>query len=234
VAPVDLGRPVETERAGNGVDLDRGKGLDVQIENTIEIPATPEQVWDYLLDVERVAPCMPGAELTEVVDDQTWRGKVAVKVGPVSLSFAGTVVLKEKDVAHRTVVLKADGKETKGKGSASALMTSRLEDAADGSTRVVVATDLSISGALAQFGRGMIADVSQRMAGQFARCLAARMAAEAAGPAGPGGGAKAAVPLPTAAEPVGGIRLALWALVRAIWRAIARLGRAIASPFGRR
>lgn len=200
------------------------------IENAIEIPAAPDRVWDYLLDVERVAPCMPGAELTEVVDDRTWRGKVAVKLGPVSLSFAGTVVLKEQDPEARTVVLKADGRETKGKGTASALVTSRLEDVDGGATRVVIETDLSISGSLVQFGRGMIADVSQRMAGRFAECLASRMAAEAAA-ATPG-----TVPaaLPRAAEPVGGLRLAIWALVRAIGRALGRLGRAIASPFRRR
>jgi carbon monoxide dehydrogenase subunit G len=202
----------------------------VLIENAIEIPAAPDRVWDYLLDVERVAPCMPGAELTEVVDDRTWRGKVAVKLGPVSLSFAGTVVLKEQDPEARTVVLKADGRETKGKGTASALVTSRLEDVDGGATRVVIETDLSISGSLVQFGRGMIADVSQRMAGRFAECLASRMAAEAAA-ATPG-----TVPaaLPRAAEPVGGLRLAIWALVRAIGRALGRLGRAIASPFRRR
>ncbi len=209
------------------------EGCAVQLENTIEIPAPPDRVWAYMLDVERVAPCMPGAELTEVVDDRTWKGKVAVKLGPVSLSFSGTVVMQEKDEATRTVVLKADGKETKGKGAASALVTSRMEEMEGSATRVTIAADLSISGALAQFGRGMLADVSQRMAGQFADCLAARMAAEAQAAEAPAG---EAVPseLPRAAEPVGGIRLALWALVRAIGRAFARLGRAIASLFGRR
>lgn len=206
----------------------------MEIENTIEIPAARTQVWDYLLDVERVAPCMPGAELTEVVDDHTWKGKVAVKLGPVSLSFAGTVVLQEADEANHTVVLKADGKESKGKGTASALVTSRLEEPVPDSTRLVISTDLSISGALVQFGRGMIADVSQKMAGQFADCLAARMAAEASQPATAQPGAEGAAPtpgapLPRAAEPVGGLRLAIWALFRAIWRGLVRLGRAITS-----
>jgi hypothetical protein len=131
-------------------------------------------------------------------------------------------------------VLKADGRETKGKGSASALVTSRLEEADGSGTRVVIATDLSISGALAQFGRGMIADVSQRMAGQFAQCLAARIAAEAATVEGGSDSAGAVVALPRAAEPVGGIRLALWALVRALGRALGRIGRAVASVLRRR
>lgn len=206
----------------------------MEIQNTIEIPAPPDRVWAYLLDVERVAPCMPGAELTEVVDDRTWKGKVAVKLGPVSLTFTGTVVLQEQDEDARTVVLKADGKETKGKGSASALVTSRLEDVDGSGTRVLIATDLSISGALAQFGRGMIADVSQRMAGQFAQCLAARIAAEAtlavSGTQVPG---EVPAELPQAAAPVGGLRFALWALVRAAGRSLGRLGRAIASVFRR-
>lgn len=203
----------------------------MELENTIEIPAPAERVWAYLLDVERVAPCMPGAELTEVVDERTWKGKVAVKLGPVSLSFAGTVVIQERDETERTVVLKADGKETKGKGAASAVVTSRLEDADGSGTRVVISTDLSISGALAQFGRGMIADVSQRMAGQFAECLASRMAAEAVAAEA---GDRAGAPLPSAAKPVGGIRLALWALFRAIGRTLSRLGRRIDSLFRRR
>lgn len=205
----------------------------MEIQNAIEIPAPPDRVWAYLLDVERVAPCMPGAELTEVVDDRTWKGKVAVKLGPVSLAFAGTVVLQDRDEAARTVVLKADGKETKGKGSASATVTSRLEEIDGAGTRVVIATDLSISGTLAQFGRGMIGDVSQRMAGQFAECLAARMAAEASAQA-QGGPGEVSPPLPRAAEPVGGLRLALWALVRAMIRSLGRLARAIASVFRRR
>ena len=207
----------------------------MQLENTIEIPAPIDRVWDYMLDVERVAPCMPGAQLTEVVDDRTWKGKVAVKLGPVSLSFAGTVVLQERDEPSRTVVLKADGREAKGKGSASALVTSRMEATEGSGTRVMIAADLSISGALAQFGRGMLADVSQRMAGQFAECLAARMATEAAAMEAPAGMEEApAAPPPEGAKPVGGIRLALWALVRAIGRALSRLGRAIASLFRRR
>lgn len=207
-----------------------GGAMAVEIQNTIEIPAPPDRVWAYLVDVERVVSCMPGAELTEVVDDRTWKGKVAVKLGPVSLAFAGTVVLQEQDEDARRVVLKADGKEAKGKGSASALVTSRLENIDGTGTRVVIVADLSITGAIAQFGRGMIADVSQRMAGQFAQCLATRMAAEAATAeeGAPVPGEVAAEP-PRAAAPVGGFRLALWALLRAF----GRFGRSIVSVFRR-
>ncbi|HXF36599.1 MAG TPA: SRPBCC family protein, partial [Actinomycetota bacterium] len=90
------------------------------IENEFEVPAPVDRLWEHLLDVERVAPCMPGAELTEVVDDRTWKGKVNVKFGPVSLSFAGTVTMEERDDAAHRVVLKAQGMEQKGKGAASA------------------------------------------------------------------------------------------------------------------
>jgi carbon monoxide dehydrogenase subunit G len=201
----------------------------VELENTLEIEAPPDRVWALLLDVEQVAPCMPGAELTEVVDENTFKGKVNVKLGPVSLSFAGTVTRERVDEASRVVTLKADGRETKGKGSASARVTSTLEPSGEG-TKVVIEADLTISGALAQFGRGMIGDVSQRMANQFADCLGSRIAAmEAAaaptvGPAEEGPApAPAPAPLPRAAQPVGGIRLGLWALWRAIVRFFKRL-----------
>lgn len=181
----------------------------MKLENTFEVAAPPEQVWAFLLDVERMAPCMPGAELTEVVDDRTWKGKVNVKLGPVSLSYAGTVVMRERDDAARRCVLQADGRETRGKGTATATVTSRLESVDGGATRVVIETDLTLSGAVAQMGRGMIGDVSQRLTGEFARCLAERMAATG----GPGDAPPAEAP-----RAVSGIRLALWALFRAIGR----------------
>ncbi len=215
----------------------------MELENTLEIPASLDRVWGFMLDVEQVAPCMPGAELTEIIDDHTWKGKVNVKLGPVSLSFAGTVVLQERDETTHTVVLKADGRETKGKGTASAQVTSKLEPAGEGGTKVSINADLNISGSLAQFGRGMIGDVSQRMANQFAGCLGERMLAmEAqaveAGAAATGAAAPATrpagAPLPRAAKPVGGMRLALWALVRAIGRGLSRLVKAASGLFKRR
>jgi uncharacterized protein len=195
----------------------------VRLENSFDVPAPITQVWEFMLDVPRVAPCMPGCELTEVVDEQTWKGKVNVKLGPVSLSYAGKAVMLDRDDAAHRVVLKADGTETKGKGTASARVTSYMEES-DGATRVLIETDLTLSGAVAQFGRGMIADISQRLTDQFAENLRERMAA----PAGDGGDDP-----PAAAQPVAGVRLGLWALLRAIGRFFARIGRAIASPFRR-
>lgn len=186
----------------------------MELRNSLEVPAPPERAWDFLLDVERIAPCVPGGELTEIVDESTTKGKVSVKLGPVSLAFSGTVVILERDEATRRVVLKAEGRETRGKGTASAMVTSHLEPGDGAGTRVVIKTDLQISGALSQFGRGMIADVSRRLTDQFAECVRARLTAEEGAP-------------PPVAGPVSGIRLALWALARAIGRFLGRLGRVL-------
>ena len=214
------------------------------IENEFVVQAPAERVWAHLLDVERVALCMPGAQLTEVVDDHTWKGKTTIKVGPVSLAFAGTVVMEERDdVAHR-VVLNAKGMEQRGKGAASARVESHLEEAGN-ATKVVMKTDLTISGAVAQYGRGMLLDISQRLTREFADCLQASMAAEgatqasslgsplateeAAPPPGTGDGsgqrvaARTSGPTPRPAGAVGGLRLFVWALWRAVVRLVRRL-----------
>ncbi len=186
----------------------------MKLENSFIVPGATDQVWKFMLDVERVVPCMPGAEITETVDERTWKGKVSVKLGPVSLAFAGTVVREEANEAARRVVLNARGSESRGKGTAAATVTSQLEPA-DGGTRVGIITDLTLSGAVAGYGRGLIADVSKRFTDQFAECLASQISAS---------GAEAAAPPAGAAKPISGIRLALWALFRAIAR-IFRRGR---------
>lgn len=137
------------------------------IENQFEVPAPVDGLWAHLLDVERVAPCMPGAELTETVDDRTWKGKVLMKFGPVSLSFAGTVSMEERDDDAHRVVLKAKGMEQKGKGAASANVTSWLEPG-DGVTTVKMQADITLSGFVAQISRGMLPDISARLTQQFA------------------------------------------------------------------
>jgi carbon monoxide dehydrogenase subunit G len=195
----------------------------VRIENEFEVAAPVDQVWAFVLDVQKIAPCAPGAELTEVVDDHTWKGKVNVKVGPVSMAFAGKVLIEERDDQAHRVLLKADGREQRGRGAASALVQSRLE-AVDGGTKVFIETDLTISGAAAQYGRGMVQDVSQRLTREFAECLQARLAAAEPVPAE---AQPAPAATPVAAEPVKGLRLGLWAF----WRAVARFFRRL---FGRR
>lgn len=199
----------------------------MELENEFEVPAPPERVWSYLLDLEQVTPCMPGAELTELPDERTWKGKVTVKLGAVTVSYAATVVIEERDDEAHRVVMKASGRETRGKGTASATINSHVDPGADGGSRVGMTTDLTITGAIAQYGRGMIADVSKRLTGEFADCLRARIAA----PEGAEGaeGAEA----PPAAKPIGGIRLGLWALVRAVGRFLARIWGALSAPFRR-
>jgi len=189
----------------------------MQIDNEFEVNAPIERVWDYVLDVERLAPCAPGAELTEVVDDRTWKGKLNVKVGPIAMSFGGTVVLEERDDAAHRAVLKAVGREQRGRGAATAVITSRMESV-DGGTKVRIQTDLSISGAAAQYGRGMLGDISQRMTDEFARCLEQRIAASAQ-PA-PSQERESSI---VAGEPVKGVRLGIWAFWRVVVRFFRRL-----------
>jgi carbon monoxide dehydrogenase subunit G len=160
----------------------------MRIENDFEVAAPLERVWAHLLDVEKVAPCVPGGQLTEVVDDHTWKGRVTMKMGPVSLAFNGLVTLQERDEEAHRVVLKAEGREQRGKGAATALSTSRLEAIGD-RTKVSIETDLTITGAVAQYGRGMIGDISRRLTQQFADCLASSIAAEGAASAPAANGA---------------------------------------------
>ena len=181
----------------------------MEIENEFTVPAPIDHVWAYLLDVERVAPCMPGAELTEVVDDKTWKGKVNMKLGPVSLAFAGTVTMQERDDQAHRVKLAAKGMEQKGKGAANASVTSWLEPGADpGSTTVKMQADITLTGAAAQMSRGLLPEVSKKLTQQFADCLEAGMAAEATSPT-------------AVAVPVGGVGLglaALWATIAGFFR----------------
>lgn len=199
----------------------------MQLETRFQLPLPPEQAWKILLDVERIAPCVPGANLTEVVDERTWKGKTSVKLGAVSLAYAGTVVMEERDDAGRRAVLKAQGTETRGRGLASARITMGLEDADGGATRVVMLTDLTISGPVAQVARGMIGDVSQKIANQFAANLSSTLAAPPGGAAP--GEASAAAPIgpPAQAKPIGGLALLYWALLRALGRFLIRVGEAL-------
>ncbi len=201
----------------------------MQIENEFDVPAPVDHVWAYLLDVERVAPCMPGAELTEVVDDHTWKGKVNMKLGPVSLAFAGTVTMQERDDDAHRVVLAAKGMEQKGKGAANASVTSWLEQG-DGVTNVKMQADIHLTGTVAQMSRGLLPEVSRKLTQQFADCLLQNMQAaevQATGSAGVEAVVAAPVGSTAAAKPIGGIRLGL----AAIWASIAGFFRRL---FGKR
>ena len=129
-----------------------------------------DQTWAVLTDVERIAPCMPGAQLQEIEGD-IYRGVVKVKLGPISTAFKGQAHFVERDDANHKAVLKGQGRDTGGKGNADALITAQLEPQADGTTKCVVTTELHITGKVAQFGRGIMGDVSEKLMGQFAHNL---------------------------------------------------------------
>lgn len=145
--------------------------MGVQLVNEFTVPAPVEQVWNYFDDPHKVAPCLPGAELTQVIDANNYKGRVKIKMGPVSLSFAGTMKVVSKNPGSHTVVMKASGGEEKGKGQAEADVTAQMTGSGD-STQVKITQDITMSGAVAQYGRGMMSDVTTVLMNQFAKCLA--------------------------------------------------------------
>jgi uncharacterized protein len=147
----------------------------VKLENTFTVPVVADVAWRVLLDVERIAPCMPGATLTGK-DGDDFTGTVKVKVGPVSLTYGGKATFASLDETNRVAVIEATGKETRGSGTAKAVITARMKET-DGSTQVDVETDLTITGKPAQFGRGVMAEISGKLITQFADCLADTIAA---------------------------------------------------------
>jgi carbon monoxide dehydrogenase subunit G len=193
----------------------------MEINNSFEVPLPPKDAWKVLLDIERIAPCMPGAELTGKVDNDTYNGKVAVKLGPVALAFQGQVKFTEIDEANLKARAKAQGKDSKGRGGANATVDFHLVPIATG-TQVVVKTDLNLSGAVAQYGRasGLIQDVASQLIGQFASCLKSKLAASAtARPSATSAAAQtAAAPQPAAAKPISGFSLMFRVLLNSLRR----------------
>ena len=150
----------------------------MKIENTIEVDAPLDRVWALVNDIPRVAPCMPGAALTGVLDDQTYEGTVAVKLGPMRMSYKGKVTVEDVDEANHRARLAASGRDTKGAGTAKASVVTRLEAAGDTRTHLHVTSDVQLTGKVASFGRGgAINDVATRLFGQFADCLRATLEA---------------------------------------------------------
>ena len=146
----------------------------MELEHSFTIPVTPERAWQVLLDVEKVAPCMPGATVDSVEGDEV-TGRVKVKVGPVALTYSGKARFTERDEQAKSIKLEASGKETRGAGTASATVHSWLADEG-GQTRVTVHTSMNVTGRPAQFGRGVMADVGGRIIEKFATNLAAQLA----------------------------------------------------------
>jgi len=206
----------------------------LQIENSFEVGAPPDRVYAFLLDVNRVVGCVPGAELSEVVDPNTFKGKVKIKVGPVTVAYAGTARIADRDEVARTATLEGEGRETTGPGNARAKANMRVEESGAGS-RVTVSTDFTVAGRVAQFGRGLMEDVSKSLVAQMAACIKSQLeTAEQAPPptptaaAGEAGAATASAPaaaapppapsLPTA-RPVNALGL-LWSVLVARLKAI--------------
>ncbi len=176
----------------------------MKLEHTFTVPAGVEQAWQVLLDIERVAPCMPGASL-DTVDGDDFTGTVKVRLGPIGLTYKGKASFVEKDEAARRVVIDAQGRDSRGNGTASAKVTATLQPDGEQATKVAVLTDLNITGKPAQFGRGVMVDVGNKLIGQFAECLAGKLGgtdASDAAPAEPSEAETAAAePAVVAAEP---------------------------------
>ncbi|HXU98098.1 MAG TPA: SRPBCC family protein [Jiangellaceae bacterium] len=142
----------------------------MELEHQFTVPVPVDRAWEVLLDVEKIAPCMPGAVI-DSVDGDSFTGQVKVKVGPITVAYAGKASFLEKDATAHRAVVEAKGRETRGSGTAAATVTASMADEG-GSARVTVVTDLAITGRPAQFGRGVLNDVGNKLIGQFADCLA--------------------------------------------------------------
>ncbi|HUC51433.1 MAG TPA: SRPBCC family protein [Xanthobacteraceae bacterium] len=196
----------------------------MEFDNSFEIPLPPDQAWPVLMDVARIAPCMPGAELTEMTDARNYKGKIAVRLGPVSLAFAGKVALEDVDDAKHTARVKAQGSDAKGRGAANASASFKVEPKGAGSI-VLIHSDLMLSGAVAQYGRGvgMIQTTAAQIIGQFADNLRSQLArqpaaseATASAPASPAGALPKSPTMPPAAKPISGLSLMLRVILQQI------------------
>ena len=211
----------------------------MKLEQSFDVDAPLETVWAALIDVQRVAPCLPGAEVTEAGDDGTYHGTFSVKLGPATASYRGTLKIEDTDEAAHRATMRASGTDKRGQGGAKALMVSTLTPGEGGGTHVSVETDFTITGRLASFSRGgMIQDISNRLLREFAECLQGTLAGEqpteasaaavmaepataehaagAAAPpaaAAPPGGSASGAGAPRTAKPISGFRLFFGALL---------------------
>jgi uncharacterized protein len=188
----------------------------MRLENSFEVAAPLPVAWRLLNDVPNVLPCMPGAELEEVLSENAWKAKLHVRLGPIALQFIADITREDVDEAAGRVVLVSKAREAKGRGGADARIESVLSTSGTGS-RVDLLTDLELRGAVAQYGRGVVADVAARLTSEFANCLARKLndtkqQSPAGGPEDTGAASRAVV----APMPVKGLRLVLRAFVRSI------------------
>ena len=189
----------------------------MQIEKTFVVKASPSAVWGFLTDPHRVARCLPGAAITEQIDEQTYAGTITVKVGPVSASYKGRVRFEHLDAALRSAEIVASGQDIRGKGGADMRMRSRLVEKAPGETEVVATSEVNVTGILAQFGRGMIQDVSDQMFQKFTEAVRAELETKAQTPVGPD---PATAVEAAQAPPIDAISFGAGVLGRALGRAV--------------
>ena len=174
----------------------------MRLEESFDVDAPIDEVWKALIDVQRVAPCLPGAEITEAGEDGTYQGNFQVKLGPTTASYRGTLKLESIDESARVATMDASGRDKRGQGGAKAKMVSTVTDAPGGGARVHVDTDFTITGRLARFGRGgMIQDISKRLLGDFAACLQEELREGGRTPVGDDATSSATPPTPVASPP---------------------------------
>jgi carbon monoxide dehydrogenase subunit G len=204
----------------------------MQLENSFSVGAPPERVFAYLLDVNKIVGCVPGAELAEVVDPTTFKGKVKIKVGPITVAYNGTARIADRDDANHSATLEAEGRETTGPGSARAKALMSVTADGAGST-VKIVTDYSVAGRVAQFGRGVMEDVSRRIVNDMAACIKANVEAGEPG-GGSGVAASTATNGPGAAESAPPVATATAAPVNAFGLLFSVLWARLKSVFGGR
>jgi carbon monoxide dehydrogenase subunit G len=193
----------------------------MKLEHSFQVNAPLQQVWERLIDVEQVAPCLPGAEITEAGEDGTYRGTFSVRLGPTTAAYRGQLSMAEVDEAAHRVVMSASGQDKRGQGTAKAEIVSVLSEQG-GVTTVAVDTDFTITGKLARFGRGgMIQDVSNRLLRDFSECLATKIEAAQPAEGAVPEPAPAAPAEPEAAKPIGGFSL----MMKVLWDRLRRLFR---------
>jgi carbon monoxide dehydrogenase subunit G len=187
----------------------------MQLENRFDVPASPEAAWALLNDVPLVLPCMPGAELVDVVDADTWKARLRVRLGPISLQFLADLSRETTELERRQAVISVDAREAKGRGTARATITSTVQEAPGGAS-VSIVTELALRGPLAQYGRPVVAPVAEQLTQQFAACISQKLAATASEHE-PRPDPQEPAPPPDAPKPIG-----LRFLLGALWRSMTR------------
>ncbi len=190
----------------------------MKLQNTFEIPLSPSEAWQLLLDIEKIAPCLPGTAITEIVDERTYKGEVSIRLGPVALSFQGKASFEDIDNESHRARVKAQGADSKGRGGANADVEFHLVPT-EGGARVSIETDLNLSGSIAQYGRGVgiIQATSEQLIGQFAENLRAQLSQSAASDVASDGGETIAATAPSS-RPISGFKLMFQVLMNALRR----------------